>query len=112
MLAAPGAAYAPLDEFERLLDLLADNPSLFGVDFEVGKAVSARVRNRMACDTRSTTRSTRQTAASSSSRPCMGSRDAARVKTRCLWVAGGACLPVGLYHLTSFYGCRSCQPRK
>lgn len=33
VLAAPSAASALLDEFERLLVLLADNPSLFGVDY-------------------------------------------------------------------------------
>ncbi|MBR3316300.1 MAG: type II toxin-antitoxin system RelE/ParE family toxin [Atopobiaceae bacterium] len=47
VLAAPGAASALLDEFERLLVLLADNPSLFGVDFDVSEAVAARVRHCM-----------------------------------------------------------------
>ena len=48
VLAAPGAASALLDEFERLLVLLADNPNLFGVDFDVSEAVAARVRHCMA----------------------------------------------------------------
>ncbi len=38
-------AASPLDEFGRQLVLLADNPSLFGVDFDVSEAVTARVRH-------------------------------------------------------------------
>ena len=48
VLVAPSAASALFDEFERLLVLLADNPSLFGVDFDVSEAVAARVRHCMA----------------------------------------------------------------
>ena len=48
MLAAPSAAASLLDEFERLLVHLADNPSLFGVDFDVSEADAARVRHCMA----------------------------------------------------------------
>ena len=47
VLAAPSAAASLLDEFERLLVLLADNPSLFGVDFDVSEAVATRVRHCM-----------------------------------------------------------------
>ena len=39
VLATPSAAASMLDELERLLALLADNPSLFGVDFKVSEAV-------------------------------------------------------------------------
>ena len=48
VLAAPSAAASLLDEFERLLVLLADNPSLFGVDFDVSEAVAVQVRHCMA----------------------------------------------------------------
>jgi plasmid stabilization system protein ParE len=48
VLAAPSAASSLLDEFERMLVLIADNPSLFGVDFDVSEAVAARVRHCMA----------------------------------------------------------------
>lgn len=48
VLAAPGAAASLLDEYERILTLLADNPSLFGVDFDVSEAVGAQVRRCMA----------------------------------------------------------------
>ena len=48
VLAAPSAAASLLDEFERLLVLLADNPSLFGVDFDVSEALATRVRHCMA----------------------------------------------------------------
>lgn len=48
MLAAPSAASALLDEFERPLVLLADNPSLFGVDFDVSEAVAVQVSHCMA----------------------------------------------------------------
>ena len=41
VLAAPSAAASLLDEFERLLVFLADNPSLFGVDFDVSEAVAS-----------------------------------------------------------------------
>lgn len=48
VLAAPSAAVSPLDEYERVLDLLAGNPSLFGVDFDVSEAVGVQVRRCMA----------------------------------------------------------------
>ena len=47
-LCAPRAARDLLDEFERLLGVLSDNPSLFGVDFRVSEAVGAQVRHCMA----------------------------------------------------------------
>jgi hypothetical protein len=37
-----------LDEYKRVLDLLAGNPSLFGVDFDVSEAVGVQVRRCMA----------------------------------------------------------------
>ena len=48
VLAAPGAAASLLDEYERILGLLSENPSLFGVDFDVSEAVGMRVRHCMA----------------------------------------------------------------
>lgn len=48
VLSAPGAASALHDEFERVLDLIVDNPSLFGVDFDVSEAVAVLVRHCMA----------------------------------------------------------------
>jgi plasmid stabilization system protein ParE len=43
-LEAPGADAALLDEYEEKLRLVADNPKLFGVDFDVSEAVSKQVR--------------------------------------------------------------------
>ena len=48
VLAAPGAAASLIDEYERILTLLTDNPSLFGVDFDVSETVGAQVRRCMA----------------------------------------------------------------
>lgn len=43
-LEAPSAAATLLDEFEEKLQLLADNPRLFGVDLYVSEAVNRQVR--------------------------------------------------------------------
>ena len=47
VLSAPRAAGALLDEYERALVILADNPSLYGVDFAVSEAVGLRIRHFM-----------------------------------------------------------------
>lgn len=43
-LNAPSAARSLLDAYEDKLRLLADNPLLFGVDFDVSEAVGRQVR--------------------------------------------------------------------
>ena len=47
VLSAPRAAGALLDEYERALVILADNPSLYGVDFAVSEAVGLCIRHFM-----------------------------------------------------------------
>ena len=47
VLAAPEAASVLLGELEQVLVLVASNPSLFGVDFDVSEAVGEQVRHCM-----------------------------------------------------------------
>lgn len=47
VLAAPRAAASLLNEYEHVISLLANNPSLFGVDFEVSEAVGMQIRHCM-----------------------------------------------------------------
>ena len=48
VLGTPGAATSLLDRYEEVLVLLADNPRLFGVDFDVSEAIGLQVRHCMA----------------------------------------------------------------
>ncbi len=47
VLGAPSAAASLFDRYEEVLVLLADNPRLFGVDFNVSEAIGLQVRHCM-----------------------------------------------------------------